>query len=138
MKKESNIIAILDLVLFMGAVGYFLQFIVHVSDFISLIDSDILSICVIEKSCVFFFFLLFLFVMFIVQLYIVFLFKKKKKNFPVWFLSFFSFGLLSEIAIYINQTIMSSSARLVFNGIFLVIFTIYLFYSEEGKRVFSN
>ena len=136
--KQSNIISLLDLVLFMGIAGYFLQAIKHIYNFILIYQEDAQNFCMVEGDCILIVFIGFFLIMFILQIYVAYLFKKRRKNFPIWFVLFFSFGFLSELAIYINESIMSSSTRLIFNGVFLIIFTLYLFYSEEGKKVFSE
>ena len=136
--KKSNMIQILDFVLFMGVVGYFFQILMHTSEIFTKYKENTEIFCSLENSCLGVVFIGFLIGMFIMQLYIVLLYKKRKQNFRLWFTVFFSFGVLSELAIYINGSIMSSPVRLAFHSVFLFIFTMYLFYSKEGKALFSK
>ena len=139
MNKQSNIMGLLSFVVLSGIVLSFLSMINVIIEFVHFYEKyGFVNICNFERGCDFILGLVLVVLIFSLQVFLGYLFKKEKKLFPIYFSVILLINLLIEGSFYLIESINISELRLFFGLFYLSIFSLYLFFSKEGKATFIN
>ena len=139
MKKQKAIIEFLSFIVLSGIILSGFSLIENVLGFVDFLkQSNGISFCQEENGCDYLIGILVAILIFVMQVYLGFLFKKEKKEFPIYFIGILFINLVLEGSFFLIESINVSSLRIVFGIFYLVIFSFYLFGTKDAKEMFSN
>ena len=137
MRKQTAIMEFLSFIVLSGIVLSAFSLIENSIGFVDFLkQNNGIPFCQEKNGCDYLIGLVIAILIFVIQLYLGFLFKKEKKEFPIYFIGILFINLLLEGSFFLIESINVSSLRIIFGIFYLVIFSFYLFGAKDAKEIF--